>query len=48
LLASVLLIMKLPYSHSFTPATLAGVSLLFAGWAYVAIALTAGKAGTVS
>jgi uncharacterized membrane protein HdeD (DUF308 family) len=31
--------MKLPYSHSFTPATIAGVSLLFTGWAYVAIAL---------
>jgi uncharacterized membrane protein HdeD (DUF308 family) len=44
LLASVLLIMKLPYSHSFTPATLAGISLLFAGWAYVAIALTSRKA----
>ena len=37
------LVMKLPYSHSFTPATLAGVSLLFAGWAYVAIALTSRK-----
>ena len=44
LLASVLLVMKLPYSHSFTPATLAGVSLLFAGWAYVAVALTSRRA----
>ncbi|HYI03967.1 MAG TPA: HdeD family acid-resistance protein, partial [Reyranella sp.] len=39
--AAVLLVMKLPYSHSFTPATVAGVSLLFAGWAYVAMALAA-------
>jgi len=45
LLVSVLLVMKLPYSHSFTPATLAGVSLLSAGWAYVAMALTSRKAG---
>lgn len=45
LLVSVLLVMKLPYSHSFTPATVAGVSLLFAGWAYVAMALTSRKAG---
>ena len=48
LLASVLLIMKLPYSHSFTPATVAGVSLVFAGWAYVAMALTSRKVGTIS
>lgn len=32
------LLIKLPYGHSFTPATIAGVSLLFTGWAYVAIA----------
>lgn len=41
LLAAVLLVMKLPYDHSFTPATVGGVSLLFAGWAYVAVALGA-------
>lgn len=41
LLAAGLLIMKLPYDHSFTPATVGGVSLLFAGWAYVAMALSA-------
>ena len=41
LIAAVLLVMKLPYSHSFTPAIVAGVSLLFAGWAYVAMALAA-------
>jgi uncharacterized membrane protein HdeD (DUF308 family) len=41
LVAAGLLVMKLPYSHSFTPATVAGVSLLFAGWAYVAVALAA-------
>ena len=39
LVVAVLLVMKLPYSHSFTPATVAGASLLFAGWAYVAMAL---------
>ena len=44
LTVSVLLAMKLPYSHSFTPATVAGISLLFAGWAYVAMALAARKA----
>jgi len=42
---SVLLVVKLPYSQSFTPATVAGISLLFAGWAYVAMALAARKAG---
>jgi len=46
LLVSVLLLMKLPYSHSFTPATIAGVSLLFAGCAYVAMALASRKADT--
>jgi uncharacterized membrane protein HdeD (DUF308 family) len=39
LLAAGLLPMKLPYDHSFTPATVGGVSLLFAGWAYIAVAL---------
>ena len=41
LIVAALLVAKLPYSHSFTPATVAGVSLLFAGWAYVAMALAA-------
>jgi uncharacterized membrane protein HdeD (DUF308 family) len=45
LLASALLVMKLPYSQSFTPATVAGLSLLFTGWAYVAIALASSKSG---
>jgi uncharacterized membrane protein HdeD (DUF308 family) len=44
LVVAALLVAKLPYSHSFTPATIAGVSLLFAGWAYVAMALAARKA----
>jgi hypothetical protein len=44
LVAAVLLVMKLPYTHSFTPATVARVSLLFAGWAYVAMALASRKA----
>ena len=39
LVVSVLLLMKLPYGHSFTPATVAGISLAFGGWAYVAMAL---------
>ncbi len=46
LVVSALLVAKLPYSHSFTPATIAGVSLLFAGWAYVAMALASRKAGS--
>jgi len=46
LIVSVLLVLKLPYSHSFTPATMAGVSLIFAGWAYVAMALASRKAGS--
>lgn len=45
LLVSALLVMKLPYSQSFTPATVAGISLLFTGWAYVAIALASLKTG---
>jgi uncharacterized membrane protein HdeD (DUF308 family) len=40
LLAAGLLVMKLPYGHSFTPATVGGISVLFAGWAYVAVAMT--------
>ncbi|MBY0320538.1 MAG: HdeD family acid-resistance protein [Reyranella sp.] len=44
LIVSGLLVAKLPYSHSFTPATIAGVSLLFAGCAYVAMALASRKA----
>ncbi len=38
-----LLMMKLPYGHTFTPASVGGVSLLFAGWAYVAVALASRK-----
>jgi uncharacterized membrane protein HdeD (DUF308 family) len=38
LLVAALLVMKLPYGHAFTPATVGGVSLLFAGWAYIALA----------
>ena len=44
LVVAVLLLLKLPYSHAFTPATVAGVSLLFAGCAYVAMALASRKA----
>jgi uncharacterized membrane protein HdeD (DUF308 family) len=46
LVVSLLLLTKLPYSHSFTPATMAGVSLLFAGAAYVAMALASRRAAT--
>jgi uncharacterized membrane protein HdeD (DUF308 family) len=45
LLASVLLVIKLPYSQSFTPATVAGISLIFTGWAYVALTLASSQAG---
>lgn len=44
LATAALLLLKLPYSRTFTPATVAGVSLMFAGWAYIAMALTARKA----
>jgi len=43
---SALLFMKLPFSRSFTPATMAGVSPLFAGWAYVAMPLASHRART--
>jgi uncharacterized membrane protein HdeD (DUF308 family) len=39
-----LMVMKLPYNHSFTPATLGGVSLAFVGWAYVATSRIARQA----
>lgn len=36
-----LMVMKLPYNHSFTPATVGGVSLGVTGWAYFTVALVA-------
>lgn len=45
LIVAGLLIVKLPYGHTFTPASVGGVSLLFAGWAYLAVALTSRGAG---
>ena len=45
LIAAVLLLLKLPYGHTFTPATVGGVSLLFVGWAYVAVALASRRSG---
>jgi uncharacterized membrane protein HdeD (DUF308 family) len=39
LVAAALLVMKLPYDHTFTPATVGGVSLLVVGLAYIATAL---------
>lgn len=44
LLAAALLIADLPYDHSFTPATLGGLSLAFAGWAYIAVASASRRA----
>lgn len=38
-LAAALLVMKLPYDRSFTPATVGGVSLAVTGWAYLTAAL---------
>jgi uncharacterized membrane protein HdeD (DUF308 family) len=35
LAVGVLMVMKLPYNHSFTPATIGGLSVLASGWAYV-------------
>ena len=45
LIAAGLLLFKLPYGHTFTPATVGGVSLLFVGWAYVAVALASRRSG---
>lgn len=45
LLAAALLMMKLPYDHTFTPATLGGISLVSAGCAYIAMALSARRSG---
>jgi uncharacterized membrane protein HdeD (DUF308 family) len=45
LLVAGLLLMKLPYGHSFTPATLGGISLLFAGCAYLVIASASRRSG---
>lgn len=42
--AAALMVMKLPYNHSFTPATLGGISLVFVGWAYVATSRLARRA----
>ncbi len=40
-LAGGVLAMKLPYDHSFTPATVGGISLGVTGWAYLTVALGA-------
>ena len=44
LAASAALTLKLPYTRFYTPGTVAGISLLVAGWAYIAIALTMRRA----
>ncbi|HWK63519.1 MAG TPA: HdeD family acid-resistance protein [Rhizobiaceae bacterium] len=40
LAASAALALKLPYTRIYTPGTIAGISLLVAGMAYIAVALT--------
>jgi uncharacterized membrane protein HdeD (DUF308 family) len=40
------LAMRLPSEGAYAPGTLVGISLLFAGWAYIAIALAARRAAT--
>jgi uncharacterized membrane protein HdeD (DUF308 family) len=40
LAASAMLTLKLPYTRHFTPGTIAGISLLVAGGAYIAISFT--------
>lgn len=45
LLAAGLLLLKLPYGHTFTPATVGGVSLFFVGWAYIAVTLASRQPG---
>src|SRR5690606_16238285 len=42
--AGAMLTLKLPYTRIYTPGTIAGISLLVAGAAYVAIALTLRRA----
>jgi uncharacterized membrane protein HdeD (DUF308 family) len=44
LAASAALTLKLPYTRFFTPGTVAGIALLIAGIAYVAVALTLRRA----
>jgi uncharacterized membrane protein HdeD (DUF308 family) len=44
LAASATLALKLPYTRIYTPGTVAGISLLVAGGAYIAIALTMRRA----
>lgn len=45
LAASAALTLKLPYTRIYTPGTIAGLSLLVAGGAYVAVALALRRAG---
>jgi uncharacterized membrane protein HdeD (DUF308 family) len=45
LITAGLLLLKLPYGHTFTPATIGGVSLLCVGRAYVAVAVAARRSG---
>lgn len=44
LFASAALALKLPYTSIYTPGTITGISLLFAGGAYIAMALSSHRA----
>jgi uncharacterized membrane protein HdeD (DUF308 family) len=44
IVVGVIMAMQLPGGGIYTPGTLVGVSLLFAGWAYIAIALATRRA----
>lgn len=44
IIAGFALAMRLPGNGAYTPGALVGISLLFAGWAYIAIALAARRA----
>lgn len=48
LCASAALILKIPYNSVYTPGTITGVSLLFAGGAYIAMAISARKMHTLA
>lgn len=44
LLVGALLALRLPGNSAYAPGTLVGISLLFAGWAYIALAMAARRA----
>jgi len=48
MLVGVLIFMEYPFSGSFALGVLAGISLLFTGWSYIAIALAARQSKSVA